>query len=200
MLARKTTLTLDAPLSAAQLLKASHAQNHHSFHFLLALDSRHSFMGSTPERLYLRHGQNLETEALAGTIGRGANATQDMELAHWLTHDSKNLNENQLVVEDIIESLAPHAEQIHTQREAQLVRLRKVQHLKNALMRSLNLGSMACSYWAYYNLPPRLRVYLVKRHWLSSRKMSLLHAAGTQAPWVTLAMRKPSFVWRSAVL
>lgn len=89
VLARKTTLTLDAPLSAAQLLKASHAQNHHSFHFLLALDSRHSFMGSTPERLYLRHGQNLETEALAGTIGRGANATQDMELAHWLTHDSK---------------------------------------------------------------------------------------------------------------
>ncbi|WP_264768399.1 chorismate-binding protein, partial [Klebsiella pneumoniae] len=73
-------------------------------------------------------------------MGRGANATQDMELAHWLTHDSKNLNENQLVVEDIIESLAPHAEQIHTQREAQLVRLRKVQHLKKRIDAQLKSG------------------------------------------------------------
>ncbi|KQB02707.1 isochorismate synthase [Vibrio metoecus] len=140
VLARKTKLSLDAPISAAQLLQASYAQNHHSFHFLLALDSRHSFMGSTPERLYLRHGQNLETEALAGTIGRGANAAQDMELANWLTHDSKNLNENQLVVDDIIESLAPYADHIHSQHDAQLVRLRKVQHLKKRIDVELKSG------------------------------------------------------------
>lgn len=140
VLARKTTLALDAPLSAAQLLKASHAQNHHSFHFLLALDSHHSFFGSTPERLYQRHGLHLQTEALAGTIGRGVNAAQDMELAHWLTHDSKNLNENQLVVDDIIESLANYVEQIDCQREAQLVRLRKVQHLKKQIDAKLHLG------------------------------------------------------------
>ncbi|ENM5813203.1 isochorismate synthase MenF [Vibrio mimicus] len=140
VLARKTKLSLDAPISAAQLLKASHAQNHHSFHFLLALDSRHSFMGSTPELLYLRHCQTLETEALAGTIGRGMNAAQDMELANWLAHDSKNLNENQLVVEDIIESLTPYAEQIHSQSEAQLVRLRKVQHLKKRIDAGLKSG------------------------------------------------------------
>ncbi len=123
-----------------------------------------------------------------------------MELAHWLTHDSKNLNENQLVVEDIIESLAPHAEQIHTQREAQLVRLRKVQHLKKRIDAQLKSGVNGVQLLGALQPTAAVAGYLVKRHWPSSRKMSLLHAAGTQAPWAILAMRKPSFVWRSAVL
>lgn len=76
-------------MSAAQLLKASASQNHHSFHFLFSLDRKHSFMGSTPERLYARVGHELHTEALAGTIGRGDNATHDMELANWLSQDIK---------------------------------------------------------------------------------------------------------------
>ncbi|MDE1223818.1 isochorismate synthase MenF [Vibrio aestuarianus] len=140
VLARKTTLTLDSPLSAAQLLKASSTQNHHSFHFLLALDQKHSFMGSTPERLYARQGNELYTEALAGTIGRGMNASQDMELANWLSQDSKNLNENQYVVDDIVERLTPHSECVEVEQEARLVRLRKVQHLKRSIHAQLKKG------------------------------------------------------------
>lgn len=37
VLARRSTLHLDRELSAAQLLKASASQNHHSFHFLFSL-------------------------------------------------------------------------------------------------------------------------------------------------------------------
>ncbi|CAH8185890.1 isochorismate synthase [Vibrio aestuarianus] len=140
VLARKTTLNLDSPLSAAQLLKASSTQNHHSFHFLLALDQKHSFMGSTPERLYARQGNELYTEALAGTIGRGMNASQDMELANWLSQDSKNLNENQYVVDDIVERLTPHSECVEVEQEARLVRLRKVQHLKRSIHAQLKKG------------------------------------------------------------
>lgn len=44
VLARRSTVQLDNRLSAAQLLKASYLNNHHSFHFLLSLDSKHSFM------------------------------------------------------------------------------------------------------------------------------------------------------------
>ncbi|CDQ50724.1 Menaquinone-specific isochorismate synthase [Vibrio anguillarum] len=140
VLARQTTLSLDKPLSAAQLLKASAAHNHHSFHFLLAFDQKHSFMGSTPERLYARQGQTLYTEALAGTIGRGENASQDMELSHWLTQDSKNLNENQYVVDDIIERLTPHSERVDVEQDVRLVRLRKVQHLKRGIHAQLKKG------------------------------------------------------------
>jgi menaquinone-specific isochorismate synthase len=141
VLARKTVLELDKPVCAAQLLKASSQQNHHSFHFLMSLDQKHSFMGSTPERLYSRVGQELHTEALAGTIGRGENATQDMQLANWLSQDSKNLNENQYVVDDIVERLAPHSQDIEVENDTRLVRLRKVQHLKRSIRAQLNKGT-----------------------------------------------------------
>lgn len=140
VLARKTEVNLDRPLCASQLLKASYLQNHHSFHFLLSLDKKHSFLGSTPERLYARQGQELYTEALAGTIGRGTNASQDMELANWLSNDVKNLNENQYVVDDIIDRLTPHSEHVEVEQEARLVRLRKVQHLKRSIHAHLNKG------------------------------------------------------------
>ncbi|WP_322803798.1 isochorismate synthase [Vibrio alfacsensis] len=140
VLARKSSIHLDTELSAAQLLKASYLNNHHSFHFLFSLDSKHSFMGSTPERLYSRVGHELHTEALAGTIGRGSNAAEDMELANWLSNDSKNLNENQYVVDDIIERLQPHSEMVEVDKEASLVRLRKVQHLKRHIHAQLHSG------------------------------------------------------------
>nr|WP_321382604.1 isochorismate synthase MenF [uncultured Vibrio sp.] len=137
VLARRSTLHLDNELSAAQLLKASASQNHHSFHFLFSLDRKHSFMGSTPERLYSRIGRELYTEALAGTIGRGDNATHDMELANWLSADVKNLKENQYVVDDIVDRLSPHSDSVDVEAEPRLVRLRKVQHLKRNIHASL---------------------------------------------------------------
>ncbi len=140
VLARKTSVILDESLCASQFLKASYLQNHHSFHFMLSLDKGHSFIGSTPERLYARQGQELYTEALAGTIGRGKNASHDMELANWLANDAKNLNENQYVVDDIIERLTPHSDDVCVEEEARLVRLRKVQHLKRSIHANLKQG------------------------------------------------------------
>ncbi|GAB2657371.1 isochorismate synthase [Vibrio panuliri] len=140
VLARRTTLGLHSPICAAQLLKSSSEHNQHSFHFMLAQNDRHSFLGSTPERLYYREGKDLYTEALAGTIGRGDNATHDMALANWLTQDSKNLNENQYVVDDIIDRLTPYSDLVEVEPEARLVRLRKVQHLKRSIHAHLNDG------------------------------------------------------------
>ncbi|MDV7104000.1 isochorismate synthase [Vibrio sp. TH_r3] len=140
VLARKTTVELDSAVSAAQLLKSSWIENKHSFHFLFALDESQAFIGSTPERLYSRNGQELETEALAGTIGRGNNQQKDSELANWLTNDRKNLTENQYVVDDIIDRLSPYSHSIDVQTDARLVQLRKVQHLKRNIQAHLKQG------------------------------------------------------------
>lgn len=140
VLARKTIVELDQPIQAAQLLKASRVQNRHSFHFLMSLSPNDSFLGSTPERLYRRSGDMLETEALAGTIGRDDNPEKDKQLADWLLNDDKNLRENQIVVNDIIERLTPYTETIDVQPEAQLIQLRRVQHLKRHINGNLSLG------------------------------------------------------------
>ncbi|MGF1701430.1 isochorismate synthase [Photobacterium makurazakiensis] len=133
VLARKTTLKLDTPVSPAQLLKASRSSNHNSFHFMMALDTKHCFVGSTPERLFLRQERDLHTEALAGTIGRGINETEDNRLAQWLLDDNKNRYENRLVVDDIVNRLVPCCESMTVAEDPVLVRLRKVQHLKRGI-------------------------------------------------------------------
>ncbi len=143
VLARKSAIKTDMPVSAAQLLKASKVENRHCFHFLFATDKSQAFIGSTPERLYRRHGQQLETEALAGTIGRGENEQQDIELADWLVQDTKNLAENQYVVDDIVERLTPYVDHVEFQQQAELVQLRKVQHLKRAIGAKLKPGVSA---------------------------------------------------------
>lgn len=140
VLARETRLSLSKPLSAAQLLKASYANNHNSFHFMLVLNEHESFMGSTPERLYFRQGSELQTEALAGTIGRGQTNEEDEALAYWLLHDEKNINENQYVVDDIVDRITPHAQQVTVEPVVKLVQLRKVQHLRRRIQVALKAG------------------------------------------------------------
>ncbi|MGR5250605.1 isochorismate synthase [Vibrio astriarenae] len=137
VLARKTTLELKDKVSAAQIIKLSRQSNHNSFHFLFAMDAEHSFIGSTPERLYRRLGRVLNTEALAGTIGRGQSADEDHALANWLSGDVKNLNENQFVVDDILERLDGLTDSVHVEEQAKLIRLRRVQHLKRAIYANL---------------------------------------------------------------
>ncbi|WP_370737182.1 isochorismate synthase [Vibrio aerogenes] len=140
VLARQSSYGLKTPVRAAQLLKASCRQNHHSFHFLLAVDGQRSFTGSTPERLYLRVGQSLETEALAGTTGRGQTPVQDQELADWLIHDDKNIQENQYVVDDIVDHLTPLSLEIDTVEQPRLIKLSRVQHLKRRIHARLKAG------------------------------------------------------------
>ncbi|MCE7535008.1 isochorismate synthase MenF [Aliivibrio fischeri] len=138
VLARKTTLTLDQNLSSAQFLKASRQSNSHSFHFMMALDSEHCFIGSTPERLYVRNGYALKTEALAGTIGRGHDEEEDNQLASWLISDKKNQYENRLVVDDIVHRLSKFSISMNVADTSELVKLRKVQHLKRPISAEIN--------------------------------------------------------------
>lgn len=141
VLARRTTLALDGTLTPAQLLQASRSRNHHCFHFMLAQDARHGFVGSTPERLFLRQAEHCQTEALAGTIARGHGEAEDYRLAQWLLEDGKNRYENQLVVDDIVQRLTPCCAGLDVARTPELVQLRQVQHLKRGIRGRLQRGS-----------------------------------------------------------
>ncbi len=140
VLARQTRLLSYDPIKMAQILKASQQKNPNSYHFMLSPEPNVTFIGSTPERLYLRQNRQLDTEALAGTIGRGDNAFQDTKLANWLARDGKNINENQLVVDDIRQSLLPLTETIESQSEPDLLRLRQMYHLKRGIKATLKIG------------------------------------------------------------
>ncbi|MFA3779643.1 isochorismate synthase MenF [Yersinia sp. 1652 StPb PI] len=140
VLARATQLTLDKPLSSGAFMAASRQVNHHCFHFMLRFDARRAFLGSSPERLYLRQQLHLETEALAGTVSSAENPQQAAELADWLMHDEKNQRENLLVVDDICQRLQGGVAAVDVM-PPEIIRLRKVQHLRRCIHAQLTRAS-----------------------------------------------------------
>lgn len=137
VLARSTQLTLEEPLFAPALMAASRRVNHQCYHFMLRIDAHSAFLGSSPERLYLREGHHLFTEALAGTVANHQNERQAQVLAQWLLQDTKNQQENLLVVDDICQRLQGGASAVDVM-PPEVVRLRKVQHLRRRIEGQLN--------------------------------------------------------------
>ncbi|MBO1503983.1 isochorismate synthase MenF [Serratia proteamaculans] len=142
VLARSTLLTLDCPLSAPAMMDASRRVNHRCYHFMLRFDADCAFLGSSPERLYLRNGRHLQTEALAGTVANHPDRQQAQTLAQWLLQDGKNQHENLLVVDDICQRLQGGADAVDVL-PPEVVRLRKVQHLRRRIEGRLNQGDDA---------------------------------------------------------
>ncbi|MDQ6567688.1 MAG: isochorismate synthase, partial [Haemophilus parainfluenzae] len=128
VLANETVFRIHGELNGKDFLAASQAKNSGCYHFLWADNAQNCFVGSTPERLFARDNRLLFTEALAGTAPVSDNPLENDERANWLLNDEKNLNENWLVVEDILQNISHLVEQI-TVDDVALKPLRKVQHL-----------------------------------------------------------------------
>lgn len=96
VLSRRETHPLIRPVEAISLLRAfaSKMNKDSAFVYLLDLDTQRTMIGASPELLFRRQGDSLETEAVAGTASRSSFA----EL-----HSPKQDREQQIVV-DWIES------------------------------------------------------------------------------------------------
>ena len=132
VLANATQLTFENLISAYDLVEQSRTINLGCYHFLWAENAQNAFVGSTPERLYYRNGNQLFTEALAGTVAVSDNPIETEQNAQWLLKDAKNIYENQLVVEDIEGHLNAYVEafEVHL---PEIKRLHNVQHLRRRI-------------------------------------------------------------------
>ena len=95
-----------------------------------------AFFGATPERLVSLRGRTVETDALAGTTGRGETPAEDEWLAQELLGDAKNVHEHALVAETIRDQLAPFAASVSTG-ERKIKRLATVQHIHTPITAEL---------------------------------------------------------------
>lgn len=196
VLARSTLLTLDSPLSAPAMMNASRQVNHRCYHYMLRFDARRAFLGSSPERLYLREGRLLLTEALAGTVANHPDRQQAQALAQWLLQDGKNQHENLLVVDDICQRLQGGADAVDVL-PPEVVRLRKVQHLRRRKASSTTVAMLiACN--ACSQLPLWL-AYHARLHAILSCNMNLFPVAGMPVLPAICPLPAVSFAWHYAV-
>jgi menaquinone-specific isochorismate synthase len=97
----------------------------------MQLSSGKAFLGASPELLFSRQGRRIESEAQAGTRGRGRNPAEDSALTFELLESQKEFIEHDLVIQDIERALTPLCVDSGWVDQRQIIKLSHVQHLKS---------------------------------------------------------------------
>ncbi|WP_276301019.1 isochorismate synthase [Halorussus lipolyticus] len=98
------------------------------FRFCFEPTPEAAFFGATPERLATLRGRTVETDALAGSVGRGDTPEEDAELEASIEESEKMAHEHGLVVETIREQLAPLSAEVRVE-DRRVRKLATIQHL-----------------------------------------------------------------------
>ncbi len=133
VLARAQDLRADRALHPLRMLNGLRQRFPDCYAFSFANGRGQSFIGASPERLVRVSKGVLETEALAGSIRRGAGASEDAALASALLGSEKDLREQRDVLDDIVARLTPLGVTVDFAAKPQLRRLANVQHLHTPL-------------------------------------------------------------------
>lgn len=86
-------------------------------------------VGATPELLLRRRGRRIESQVLAGSAPRGADAGEDARLGEGLCASTKDAVEHRLAVESAVAALGPLCSPLVIEPVPSLLRLSNVQHL-----------------------------------------------------------------------
>jgi menaquinone-specific isochorismate synthase len=98
------------------------------FRFCFEPTTDGAFFGATPERLATLRGQTVETDALAGSVGRGDTPEEDADLEASIERSEKMAHEHELVVETIRDQLAPVSGDVRVA-DRRVRKLATIQHL-----------------------------------------------------------------------
>jgi menaquinone-specific isochorismate synthase len=124
--ARCSHAVLDAPRSPETVL-ARLAERYTDCYRFGFRQAGGSFVGATPERLIAKHGDEVTTEALAGSI-----ATDSGDAAALLA-SAKDRGEQELVVAAVREALMPWCAELDVPAEPRIRALRHVLHLETPI-------------------------------------------------------------------
>ncbi|MDE0342298.1 MAG: isochorismate synthase [Deltaproteobacteria bacterium] len=140
VLARKSTFGFADCLDPLACLQALLPETERCYRFCFVLGAGRGFLGASPERLYRRDGRRILCDALAGTRTRGDGASLDRQLEQDLMGSEKERREQDYVVRDIRESLAPLCSTLDAGADPSVMKLRNWQHLVSRFEGVLRAG------------------------------------------------------------
>ncbi|HLF17687.1 MAG TPA: isochorismate synthase [Candidatus Omnitrophota bacterium] len=129
VLARKTVFDFDMDIRPVALLKHLKDMTPNCFHFCFQPHPGYGFLGASPERLFKRTEGAIESEALAGTIGRSIDPDEDAALTQKLLRSAKNNSEHDYVVTDLKNKLSRLCSELRQDPRTQIMKLDNGQHL-----------------------------------------------------------------------
>ncbi len=132
VLARMLVARADRDIDRTALLTRLRAREPDAYAFAF-----HGFVGATPELLVARHGTEVRSEPLAGTIARASDAAEDRAAAERLLGSHKDRLEHAPVVAAVRDALAPVCETLQTDASPSLLATGAVWHLRTSVTGSL---------------------------------------------------------------
>lgn len=129
VLARETRFEFEHDLNPWMILERLRSDAEGCYLFGFQPVEGTAFIGATPERLYRREQDRIETEALAGTRPRGRDKSTDAEFTQDLMNSDKDRREHSLVVENILGIVHDLCHEVTTEKQPSIRKFSRVQHL-----------------------------------------------------------------------
>jgi isochorismate synthase len=140
VLARAGVVEADVPFDPLRVVRQLRRAHRGCTVFLVSHGAT-TFVGATPERLVRVDGDRVETEAVAGSVGRGDEAEADRALARGLLASAKERAEHELVRRDLATRLRPLCETLRAAPAPRVRPTRPVQHLWTPIRGRLRAGT-----------------------------------------------------------
>ncbi|WP_110114228.1 isochorismate synthase [Bacillus sp. CGMCC 1.16541] len=128
VLARQMELIFHQPVQKEMILERLVKEQPTSYVYTFE-NTRHSFIGASPERLIKRNKSDVFSTCLAGSIRRGDTVAEDEELGQQLLTDEKNLIEHDVVVHMIKEAMKQYCTNVQLPTGPTLYKTKHIQHL-----------------------------------------------------------------------
>ena len=120
----------DQPFSTTAVIsRLAEQRDQRGIIYAVDLDNGACFIGNTPEWLLQLNGNELYSEALAGSRPRGTDETSDQAMAQELFNATKDRKEHQLVVEHITQALRPRLDELSAPELPRVRELPRIFHL-----------------------------------------------------------------------
>ena len=149
VLARRTDVTFKEAVEAVDYVHALKRANNRCYFFLFQPGQGAAFLGATPERLLKIEKNRLVSEAVSGTVARGADSDEDRHRGAWLLGNQKELSEQKFVRDDLIAKFGIIAKEIEMPELPEIVKLASVQHLiskvSGVLRNGISIGQIVSS-------------------------------------------------------
>lgn len=140
VLARCVSLAFADRLDPFRLMARLREATPHCFHYAVAPPGGPVFLGASPERLFRRRGNRLDSEALAGTRPRGSTALDDARLRAELLESEKEQREHGFVRDSLRIAFARLCRTFEMEAEASEMTLAQGRHLRSSLTGVLRPG------------------------------------------------------------
>lgn len=129
VLARTLEVDGEQPVDVAPLVARLAARNPHGYTFSVDLGAGCTLLGASPELLVNRFGGVVRANPLAGSAPRSRDPVEDRRRAEALLDSAKDLDEHQVVVEAVRDSLAPFCSHLDVPARPSLMHTETMWHL-----------------------------------------------------------------------